>query len=110
MKTEKKTLEALRAAMDQIDWWLESGMLDGYEEEVMKQKWFKKAKNILKDNPKPKRPVKIIHVYGTYMVMYLDRVKHGHYSAAQFNNVDSTLEDVKKWIEDNNLELKSIEI
>lgn len=112
-KENQKLIEALEAITGLVDFWIEDGYV---EPEVMKDKSYKKAKKVLSSSGNKKRPVKIKlingnSIYGsTFMVMYQDRIKGGHYSAAQFNTVDFDLDHVKKWIENNNLELKSVEI
>ena len=45
-----------------------------------------------------KRPVKIEHNKRTYFVTYLDRVKGGHYTAAQFRDDMRTLAEVEEWV------------
>jgi hypothetical protein len=53
-----------------------------------------------------KRKVYIDHFMCNYNVMYLERKKGGHHMAAGFNDVDSDLEKVIKWVKSQkNLEL-----
>ena len=55
-----------------------------------------------------KRPVRIAHGRRTFFVSYLDRVKHGHYNAAQFSEDMKTLAEVEAWVRAQpNLELQS---
>lgn len=106
-KENQKLIEALKAITGLVDYWIEDGYV---EEEVKKDKAYKKAKKVLENNTVSKRPVKITKVRDTFMVIYLDRIKHGHHSPAQFSEELSDIEYVKKWVENNNLELKAVEI
>lgn len=59
--------------------------------------------------PKPKRQVEIVNVFGVWAVAFVERRKHQHYWAAQFDAKDHTLEQVKEWVATNRPDLEVIE-
>lgn len=54
------------------------------------------------------REVRISHSRNTWFVVYVQRKKHGHYCAAQFDSRDHGIEKVKSWIAANNLKLVEV--